>query len=177
MPLSDNDIKSELSYAYLHAVATRAGCGCQVSDRHSDDWGVDARLYVNERFGPNSTLIRFAVEVQLKATSSQLTRLGNRYSFPLAVRHYDKLRTTAVQNPLLLVVLQLPIDSGEWLRCSPRALTVKRCAYWVSLYGAPASANEQTQTVYLPRGNRFTVELLRILLERFSREERIAYVP
>ena len=28
-PLSDNDVKSELSYAYLHAVAGRAGCECR----------------------------------------------------------------------------------------------------------------------------------------------------
>ena len=48
MSLSENDIKSELSYASLHAIAARAGCECQVSQRHSDNRGI-ARLY---RRGP-----------------------------------------------------------------------------------------------------------------------------
>jgi hypothetical protein len=177
MPLPENEIKSELSYAFLHAVVSRAGCDCEWSRRHSDNMGVDARLFVNERFGPASTLVRFAVEFQLKATSTPLTRVGNRLSFRLTRDHYDKLRATEVESPLLLVVLQLPAGAGEWLRCSPRALTLKGCAYWVSLYGAEESDNASSQTVYLPRGNRFTVEALRSLLERFSREERIPYVP
>jgi hypothetical protein len=167
MPLPDNEIKCELSYAYLHAIAARAGCECQEGRRHSDNQGVDARLFVNERFGAASSLVRFTVEIQLKATSTPLTRVGNRLSFSLTVEHYDKPRMTEVESPLLLVVLELPPDAGDWLRCSPQALTIKRCAYWVSLRGAPASANDAYQTVYLPRENRFTVPGLRELLARF----------
>lgn len=33
-PLSDIDIESELSYAYLHAVASKAGFACDVKGRH-----------------------------------------------------------------------------------------------------------------------------------------------
>ena len=40
MPLTENDVKAELSYAYLHAVAARAGFGCEVANRHSDNVGV-----------------------------------------------------------------------------------------------------------------------------------------
>jgi hypothetical protein len=177
MPLSDNDIKSELSYAYLHAVASRVGCECMVSGRHSDGWGVDARLFVKDRLAHDATLVRFTVEVQLKATSTPLTRVGNRYSFPLKLSHYNNLRATEVESPLLLIVFQMPANPDEWLRCSPQALTLKRCAYWVSLHGAPDSDNDDTQTVYLPVGNRFAVQTLRSLLDRFSREERIPYVP
>jgi hypothetical protein len=52
MPLHDNDIKSELSYAYLHAVASRAGCECQVAGRHSDNQGIDAVVIGSGDFGP-----------------------------------------------------------------------------------------------------------------------------
>ena len=177
MALGDNDIKSELSYAWLHAVASRVGCECQVSHRHSDGMGVDARLFVDEIFAPPPSLVRFAVEIQLKATSEPLVLTGNTFSYRLTVEHYDKLRLTEIECPLLLVVLQLPENPTDWLKCSPRALTLKRCAHWVSLYGAPGSENEKYQTVCLPRENRFTPEALRSLLERFCRRERIAYVP
>lgn len=43
-PLTPENIESELSYAYLHAVAARAGVGCKVSNRHDDNAGVDAEL-------------------------------------------------------------------------------------------------------------------------------------
>ena len=43
-PLSSQNIESELSYAYLHAVASHAGASCSVGSRHEDNTGVDARL-------------------------------------------------------------------------------------------------------------------------------------
>ena len=40
--LGEQNIESELSYAYLHAVASRAGIICENAGRHSDEAGVDA---------------------------------------------------------------------------------------------------------------------------------------
>lgn len=42
--LSPRNIESELSYAYLHAVAASAGVDCGIATRHEDNAGVDARL-------------------------------------------------------------------------------------------------------------------------------------
>jgi hypothetical protein len=137
--------------------------------------GVDARLFVDDDFGEDIIQSRFAVEVQLKATSQQLRLIEGRYSYRLQKNHYDKLRRTDTESPLLLVVLQLPKNANDWLRCTPRALTLKRCAYWVSLYGAPESSNETSETVYLPQANLFSVDILRALLARFARRERIRY--
>ena len=47
--MTENNIKAELSYAYLHAVAARASFGCESSGRHSDSAGVDAYLRIKER--------------------------------------------------------------------------------------------------------------------------------
>jgi hypothetical protein len=176
MPLREDDIKSELSYAYLHAVVSRAGCECQESRRHSDGLGIDARLFVNGKVEWSSPLSRFTVEIQLKATSTPLAAGKEGLAFRLSLEHYDKLRVTDTERPLLLVVLQLPERPEDWLKCSPQALTLKRCAHWVSLYGAPPSANDSYQTVYLPRANRFTAEALRDILATFARRERISYV-
>ena len=43
-PLSANNIEAELSYAYLHAVASKAGVGCKLGSRHDDNAGIDAEL-------------------------------------------------------------------------------------------------------------------------------------
>lgn len=175
MSLSDNDIKSELSYVYLHAVAACAGCECQYSLRHSDNRGIDARLMAFGEFAPAPSLTQFDLYIQLKATSQPLRKRNGRLAFDLDVDQYDKLRVTSAGNPWLLVVLQLPADPAEWLKCSPRALTLKGVAHWLSLYGALDSSNAQRQRVYIPSGNRFGVAALKGLLVRFAREETVAY--
>lgn len=97
--LSENNIKSELSYAFLHAVAARAGLACHATDRHSDGAGVDAVLRARERFEPDSIFTDFTVEVQLKATSAPPAVHEGRYSFWLRRDAYDKLRTTEAAAP------------------------------------------------------------------------------
>lgn len=174
--LSENNIKSELSYAYLHAVAARAGLGCHATDRHTDGAGVDAVLRARERFDPSSIYTDFTVDVQLKATSAAPSLQGGRLSFWLKRDAYDKLRTTAAAAPRLLVVLFLPEDPEEWLVLSEEALVAKRCAYWVSLYGAPDGA-ETGSTVYLARENVLDVACLRRLMTLFSLDERLSCAP
>lgn len=173
MLLSENDIKSELSYAFLHAVAARAGLGCHATDRHTDGAGVDAVLRARERFDPASIYTDFTVDVQLKATSAKPPLHEDRFSFWLKRDAYDKLRTVEAAAPRLLVVLFLPEDPGEWLVLSEDALVAKRCAYWVSLYGAAEGA-ETGCTVYLPRENVLDVERLRRLMTLFSLEGRLS---
>jgi hypothetical protein len=176
MLLSENNVKSELSYAYLHAVASHAGLGCEVAGRHSDDAGVDAVVRAKERFYPDSIYTHFTMEVQLKATSvcPEPDRLG-RYPFRLLLNHYDKLRDEGNWAQQILVVLFLPSERPLWLSHSADSLITRRCAYWVSLRGAPESPNDESQTVYIPQSNLFSVEGLRSVMARVSRGERIVY--
>src|SRR6266849_8785665 len=109
MPMSENDVKAELSYAYLHAVASRAGMACAAASRLSDVEGVDARLHVKERLAPPPAYTEFTLDVQLKATSQASVLQQGRYSFWLEPRSlYNKLRSVDSMNRKLLVVLFLP---------------------------------------------------------------------
>ena len=171
--LTQQNIESELSYAYLHAVSSRAGIICECTGRHSDEAGVDAVLRVKGHVAPGSILTSFTVDVQLKATVDDPAERDGRYSYSLPLKNYNDLRSTATVAPQLLVVLFLPRNADEWLFHSEERLISKRCAYWVSLRGAPASENQGHQTVYLPGSNVLSVENLTDLMERFSRRETI----
>lgn len=179
MPLSENNIKAELSYAYLHAVATRAGFVCEMAGRHSDNAGVDATLRVlEERLAPDSVYTQFTFDVQLKATSQSPAIEADRYSFWLDdVKRYDKLRRRAGPFPTVLAVLLLPEDAATWLEQSEEALIARRCVYWTSLWDAPATENSSGQTIYLPKANMLSVDGLRDLARRLSREEELTYAP
>lgn len=92
------------------------------------------------------------------------------------IERYNDLRQATAPLPKFLTVLFLPEDPVSWLVHSETELVTKRCAYWVSLLDAPASKNKSGQTVYLPQRNVLSVEGLRSLAERLSREEKITYV-
>ena len=174
--LTEQNIEAELSYAYLHAVATKAGFSCEYRNRHLDGAGVDATITEDGRkLGDDSILTSFAVDVQLKATYRELTEQDGRISYSLTIPHYDKLRIEEVAAPRILLVLRLPPNPEEWLQISEDALVAKRCAYWVSLRGALASPNDKNQTVYIPRVNLLTPQGLTNLMTRFSRLEVIPY--
>ena len=59
-------------------------------------------------------------------------------------------------------------DPAAWLQCSPDQLVLRHCAYWLSLAGAPATDNEWSVTVQVPRANLFTVEGLGGLMHRIN---------
>jgi hypothetical protein len=173
--LTQQQIESELSYAYLHAVASRAGFECAVTGRHSDGAGVDAVLRVKERLAPDSRLTHFTIDVQLKATIGEPSPQNGVYAHSLEIDHYEKLRDEGCGNPLILAVLFLPKDPEEWLAHSEDHLIARRCTYWMSLRGAPPSTNLATQTVYIPKENCLSVEGLRDLARRISRGETLTH--
>ena len=172
--LTHQNIESELSYAYLHAIASRAGIICESTGRHTDEAGVDAILRVKGRLAEDSILTQFPVEVQLKATKQTPAEQNGKYSYSLKVKNYNELRSTNTGAPQLLIVFYLPEDSNTWLDHSEECLVSRRCAYWVSLRGAPETEVE-SKTIHIPRANLLSVDSLRALMTRFSKREVLNY--
>lgn len=168
MPLLTNDIESELSYAYLHAVASKAGLSCTSANRHGDNYTIDAQV---DYFAPIPDTYRtdVSLRVQLKATINKGTETATSISYLFRGRNqYDRLRTNAGEPHRILVVMFLPRDSAEWLVCSPDELIVKHTAYWVCLYGANSIDSEST-TIRLPKANLLTPENLVQLCHEIGR--------
>jgi hypothetical protein len=158
----DNDVKERLSFAYLTAVAARAGC--QITEPRVDRNAIDATISAIR--GTNVKL-----DVQLKATSAPKFNGGD-LVFDLDVPTYDKLREPMVQTPALLVVLALSDKPAEWLVSDINELVLKKCAYWVNLAGEPASTNAQTQRVRLPVKQILTSDTLVSLFETMDANMR-----
>ena len=155
MLLSMNEIEAELSYAYLHAVASRGGFACEVAGRQSDRAGIDARLHVRERLAENAVFTDFPIEIQLRATSREPVLQRGHYSYWLKSDHYDKLRDPGVWNLRLLVVLYLPEDQTRWLSHDEEGLLTRRCAYWVTLKGGRSERERNRPNRLPPQGQLF----------------------
>jgi len=173
--LNENNRKAELSYAYLHAVAAAAGFACGPTHRHLDANSVDAQVDVREKFDPNATLTDFSVQFQLKATSASLPLIDGRFSYALEVDQYDKLRSTAVAIPRIVVLMVLPEDPQDWLTVSADALIARRCARWISLYGVPETANNSTTAVRFGVDRVLTPKALREIARRVAMGEDIPH--
>ena len=92
-------------------------------------------------------------------------------SYVLDLETYNNLRDPLVTNPRYLVVVFVSNTVEEWISQTEQELTFRHCAYWCSLKGQPESENGTVQTVYLPRANVFTPDVLRQMMERASNGE------
>lgn len=171
-PLSANNIESELSYAYLHAVAAKAGAGCEVGTRHDDSTGVDAKITGWGPFPGGGYRNEVDIKIQLKATIKQPSESNGMLSYSLSgIQRYNDLRCETVSTPRILVVLFLPESPDDWLAHDDEALLLRKCAYWVSLRGADASTNQSNQIVYMPKTQLFDPPGLVTLMSRLSRND------
>lgn len=167
--LEPNDVKEELSLAYVRAIASRGGFAVEEVRRDRD--GIDVHVHAR------GLLVQAALEspvlgVQLKATARDLRPEDDRIPFDLKIKNYDDL-TKITLIPRVLVVFLLPEDPEQWVTCSDEALVLRRSAYWLSLRGLPTTANQSTERVHVPRNQIFDTPCVRRLLERVAREEEI----
>lgn len=169
--LSPPNIESELSYAYLHAVASQAGMSCRDGNRHEDNNGIDAQLTAWLPYVDALTLTEVDIKVQLKATIADPGDDGHHYQYRLrGVQRYNDLRCESLSIPRILVVLFLPADAVDWLEHAPEQLALRRCAYWQSLRGAPGITADST-VVKLPKTQPFSPDGLTQLATRLSRRD------
>ncbi len=90
--------------------------------------------------------------------------------FPLKRKNYDDLRKDRLTVQILLVVV-VPNETSDWLKQSEQEMILRRCGYWYSLIGEPATTNEYSITVTLPRQQQFTPEALRQIMQRINDKE------
>ncbi|MCP3135854.1 DUF4365 domain-containing protein [Pyxidicoccus xibeiensis] len=167
--LGPNDIKEQLSLAYIHAVASRAGCSVEKVGVDRDS--IDLKLCARGQFVDDAALTSPELAVQLKATArASLTE--DTLSFVLSKKNYDDLVAHSLV-PRILVVFVMPEDEAQWFTLTPESLILRRCAYWHSLRGEPRTANGTAQTVHLSRQRLFTHDTLRELLMKVAREEAL----
>lgn len=172
-----SDVISELSYAYLHAVAAACGVSCKIGSRHDDNAGVDAELRVDDRPGlaEDSLYTSFLVDVQLKATTNAaLDASGAHYPLLLERRQYDKYRNPRNRNQSILVMLLVPKDTAQLVKVTAEELSLRKAAYWVSLRGAPA-VKTGSRTVHVPQSQMLTPAALKGLLVEVSRGNFFTY--
>lgn len=153
-----NDRKDLFSRAYIRAVASVAGYMATPPELDRDS--VDFQLAgVGGRGTTNSPYL----DVQVKCTGIDALSDGS-FGFVLPVKNYDDLRDEELAVPRILVVLVVPTNIDEWLSVSETEMVLRKCGYWHSLRGEPATDNTTSITVSVSRANVFDVNALTNLM-------------
>lgn len=160
--LSEYDVESALSIAYVHAIAGHAGYTCGPPPGEDRD-SVDLQVAAGGRMRPK-------IDIQLKACINFNMLRSGAFSYQLKAKNYNDLRL-ATQTPRILVILSLPRNRDEWLRTSTDNLVIRKSAYWVSLRDMPEVTTESV-ALRVPSTNVFDVPTLQRLMEQ-SRSGRI----
>ena len=157
--LSLTAAQEQFSKAFIMAVASLAGCSIAVPtpDDDSIDWTLSCRL----------TPRRPKLDLQVKSTRDESGGEDDVH-YALKRKNYDDLALADVLAPRILVLVTVPADPGAWLTVSPEALVLRHCARWVSLRGKPATSNETSVTVRVPRANLFDVDALTELMRAIN---------
>jgi Domain of unknown function (DUF4365) len=151
-----------LSRAYVHAVAALAGV---LSSRPDPDYGIDLSLRAVDIHDRRHTDSSVQIDLQLKSTT-RANVSATAVTYDLEVDTYNYLRSASAGCPRILVVYIMPEDEGEWLSQSPEELSLRHCAYWLSLEGAPATTAISSIRLSLPLTNVFSVDAVRALLKQ-----------
>lgn len=157
-----DDQKEQFSLAYARAVAAVAQIS--VCEPVVDDDSIDL---IFQKRGGGGVVRSPRVEVQVKCTDAA-TITATHIVYPLKLKNYEELRPVDVLVPRILIVVVVPDDLNDWLDHTEQELALRKCGYWVSLRGQPATTNTTSVTVHLPRTNQFTVAELQGIMQRIG---------
>ena len=161
--MSHPDLQSEFGIAYVRAVAHAAGFFTQESNRTTDGDGVD--LTICHR-GARGTVRSPRLDLQVKTTAGTVAQ--DPIPYDLDVKNHHELVCADWQVPRALVLVVVPEPPAPWVEATEAQLILRRCGYWLSLRGQPATTNTTTQRVFLPRAQVFHVQPLRDLMARIQ---------
>ena len=167
--LTENQIKEEISIAYVHAIAAKVGFACEKCRIDMDS--IDVIVKENGLIDTNSTLYSPEIKMQLKSSSNIKSQDG-KFHFSLPIKNYNDLRARST-SPRLLILLVLPEKADDCVIHSIDELIVRKCAYWYNLYDLPESQNISNVTVYIPETNILSPKTLKELMLKVSKEEKL----
>lgn len=154
--------KEEFSRAYVHAVASAAGF---VTEHHRvDTESVDVTLSSDAHFH----LCMPKIDLQLKCTSAACPD-GRDITMALPIKNYNELRAPTTLPRYLIVVL-VPKHVDEWLNQGDEKMVLRKCGYYRSLRGLPATENTSSVSVTIPREQVFTAEAVTRLMRQVIKE-------
>ena len=158
------DTKSQEAISLSYFLAVAATKNIVTNSKKRDDFSID--LDISKHVTLNTGVVFTAqINVQLKSTNSSHEYSINEdcITYYLKAKNYnDLVASTAV--PIILALLILPEEESSWVCQDVDKLILRKCMYWVSLKGLPATDNSSSVAVKIPLSQVVTGDNLENLL-------------
>lgn len=153
----------QLSVAFVHAIAYYCGYGADSPSVDHDS--IDITISSSGRR-------KVKLDIQLKATTRIINEEKDSFSFQLSLKNYNDLRAETM-CPRILLVFCMPEDENEWIKHTIQELSLRKCAYWLSLQGNPETDNKETINVKVSKSNLFSPEELKKIMLKIENGDDI----
>ncbi|WP_066967331.1 DUF4365 domain-containing protein [Rhizorhabdus dicambivorans] len=151
-----------LCSAHIQALAGVAGVNLALG--HCHDYGVDGQFDPVVIRGRRRITSGFPLQFQAKATTRWSMDEGH-VVYDLEAKTFDDMVTrTDDECTLLLVLLCLPKEQGDWHATASHSTVLKNCCYWHVLRGEPCGG-DTTKRIRIPEGQVLTPQSLLELME------------
>jgi hypothetical protein len=167
MSLTREHRQEALSFAYISAVAAKAGYNCGPFSGY--DYGIDIQISCVEQIDHKIVTCGPILWIQAKASHNFTISVDdNHIIYNLKVDAYNMLIRENQDTPAILVLYCMPSGEDEWLSVYEECTTLRHCGYWLSLRGMPVSTNSETQTIRIPKEQMFTESSLQSIMTRIE---------
>ena len=160
--------KEELSMAYISALCAMAGISFDRQSHDDDSTDAIIKKLVTISDGRKCESV---LRIQLKSTSSPSQYKDNEdgVTYTLKAKNYNDLRTVST-TPIILALLILPEDEGDWMTWTQEELMIKGKMYWQSFESSREIENKHSISVKIPKENYVNADTLLELLQKVAEE-------
>ena len=169
MPITIQHTQESLCLAHIYAVAGVAGVNYAI--RKNYDYGVDGQFSAVVNRDGRLVDSGHPLDFQAKATINW-NLVNEHIVYDLEAKTYnDIVSRTLSETTLLLILLCLPKNQGEWHGATCDETILRHCCYWHTFTGELTS-NTSKIRIYVPSANLLTPVSLNSLLalEKARRE-------
>jgi hypothetical protein len=156
-----------LSIAYASAVVAQAGAPCELITR---DYGIDLSIRRIESFEHELIDMGVAFECQMKA-SIRHEIVDGQVVWDIKANDYNRLVRQARHSTtvVVLVLLCLPREPGDWLNLTDEELVLRKCCYWKDDFD-DITSNTSSVTLKIPLHQRFTPDFVAMRVSAATRK-------
>jgi len=174
-----NQIKEEISIAYLRSICSYLGLQLKKNDRPLDNKGFDLCVKSIEKIEDENIIdVRPLINIQLKCTSVPEYDIDRKYlKFDLDVRVFNNLREPSTMPSLLFVHL-LPTVVPKWVYTGEEYLSITEKMYWLNPLQVVHEIKEGQKEIRLsiPLENVVNMDSISKILYLAAKGERIPNV-
>lgn len=167
--LDTNSYKEELSFAFAHLIAVKAGFTLEKITRDNDS--IDCTIRYNGKLDERLKWSSPQLHIQLKCTSRPRWIRGN-LAFLLKEKNYtDLIQESCLSRILVVLVTNHPTNR---IKSFNKYQIANGSAYWIHLEGLPPiSTRKKTKLIHIPCSNIFNQHSLYEMMVKISHSRKL----